>query len=351
MQDSSREAAAFYTPRDSSLIERWLARMPSSVWSAVGGFVLLLLLLPVVLAHLEHLPVRRVLADYRAQFIYPLIIAYLIVACHFVQGTRESVARALRPLVQLDEGEFMQAVHRGGRVSPSGELIALGVGALLGLAINVVFEPIEPTHPFLLSHYAYLSRIVLWGVSGWAVSIAFAVTRSTRTLLRQPVRVEIFDLKPFQPIGRQSLLLSLVLIGAMLLGLLTSNFAKTELRLEYWIVNLAIIALSVAIFLLNTYDVHRLLAATKRQRLESVERHLARACNKLEKLLSEDLDAQGVATQLNALATSKRELEAIRTWPYNTDMLRTIVISAVAPPLLTIVGRVAVGIFSAGPLP
>jgi hypothetical protein len=351
MPDSSTEAAAFYTPRDTLLIERWYARVHSSMWWAVGGFVLLFLLLPIVLAHLEGLTVRRVLAAYRAQFIYPFMIAYLLVACHLVQRTRGSVARALRPLVQLDEGEFMQVVHRGGRVSPSDELIAFGVGALLGLAVNVVFEPIESTHPFLLSHYAYLSRIVLWGVSGWAVFIAFTVTRSTRTLLRLPIRVEIFDLKPFQPIGRQSVLLCLVLIGAMLLGLLTSNFAKSELRLEYLVVNLFIIALSVAIFLLNTFDVHRLLAATKRQRLEFVERHLARACKRLEEVLSEDLDAQGVATELSALATSKRELEALRTWPYNTDMLRTIVISAAAPPLFTIIGRVAVGIFSAGPLP
>ena len=225
------------------------------------------------------------------------------------------------------------------------------MGASLGLAINIAFEPIEPTHLFLLSHYAYLSRIVLWGVSGWAVFIAFATTRLTNALLRQPVRVEIFDLNPFQPIGRQSLLLCLVLIGGMLLGLLTSNFAREELRLEYLIVNLAIVALSAAIFLVNTHNVHRLLAATKRQRLESVERHLARACSRLEELISQNLDTHAVATELNALATSKRELKTIRTWPYNTEMLRTILISVVTPPLFTIIGRVAAGVLSAGPLP
>ena len=334
------------------LIERWLARMPPSIRWAAGGFgLLLLLLLPIVLAYLDGLGMRRLLADYRAQFIYPLMIAYLLVGCHFVQRTRESVAKALRPLVQLDESTFMQVVNQGCRVSPIGELIGFGVGASLGLAINIAFEPIEPTRLFLLSHYAYLSRIVLWGVSGWAVFIAFAATRLTNTLLRQPVRVEIFDLKPFQPIGRQSLFLSLLLIGGMLLGLLTSNFGRAELRLEYLIVNLAIIALTVAIFLLNTHRVHRLLAATKRQKLESVERHLARDFNRLEALISKDLDTHAVATELNALVTSKRELETIQTWPYNMEMLRTILISVVVPPVFTVIGRVAAGVLSAGPLP
>lgn len=103
-----------------------------------------------------------------------------------------------------------------------------------------------------------------------------------------------------------------------------------------WVVYPAIVALGVAIFLLNTHAVHRLPAAVKRQKLESVARHLARACNRLEESISKHRDTHGVATELNALATIKRELETITTWPYNMEMLRTLVISAAAPPVLTI---------------
>ena len=332
-------------------IEGWLPGKALFLWWAVGGLTLALLLLPVVLARLDGLDMRRLWVDYRAQFIYPIMIAYLVAACHFVPRTRESVARALRPLVQLDEGAFVHLVHQHCRVDPMGELVGFGLGACLGLVINLAFEPVEPTHPFFLAHYAYLSRIILWGVSGWAVSIAVAATRLTNTLLRQPIRVEIFDLTPFQPIGRQSLLLSLVLIGGMLLGLLTSNFARQELRLEYLIVYPVIVAMSAGIFLLNTHGVHRLLAAIKRQRLESVGRQLARACDRLEELISQDQDTHAVATELNALATIKRELQTMTTWPYNTQMLRTILVSAAAPPLLTIIGRVVARVLAGGTLP
>jgi len=80
---------------------------------------------------------------FRALFIYPVLIAYLLTACHLVQKTRGSVAQALRPLVQLDEKMFMQQVNHACRVNARSELCALGVGMFIGLAINIVFEPIE----------------------------------------------------------------------------------------------------------------------------------------------------------------------------------------------------------------
>jgi hypothetical protein len=211
----------------------------------------------------------------------------------------------------------------------------------IGLVINIVFEPIEPG-PYLLEHYSYPARIIVWGVVVWAIYAAFAVTQLTNTLLRQPICVEIFDLEPFQPIGRQSLWLSLFFVGGMLLGLLSGNFSEDVLRLEYLIVNAAIIALIVAVFFLNTHNVHRVLAATKQQNLDSVERHLARAYYKLKELIAENQDTFAVATELNALAVSKQELKAIRTWPYNTEMLRTIFISIVTPLVVAIARVVAV---------
>ena len=310
---------------------------------------LALLLTPAVLAYLDGVGIALLFTVFRSLLIYPLLIAYLLAACHLVQKTRESVAQALRPLVQTDEKTFMQVVNRACRVSQIGELSALGVGMAVGLAINIVFEPLEPV-PYFMELYAYGCRIVMWGVVGWAIYVAFAVTRLTNTILRQPLSVEIFNLRPFQPIGRQSLWLSLMFVGGMMLGLLSSNFAEAGLRLEYLITNAVIIALIVAVFFVNTRNVHRLLAVTRRQKLESVEHHLTRAYYKLEELIAENQDTHAVATELNALATSKQELKKIRTWPYNTEMLRTIFFSIVIPPLVAIIGRVTSFLLDTGRL-
>ena len=301
---------------------------------------LALLLTPAVLAYLDGVGIALLFTVFRSLLIYPLLIAYLLAACHLVQKTRESVAQALRPLVQTDEKTFMQVVNRACRVSQMGELSALGVGMAVGLAINIVFEPLEPV-PYFMELYAYGCRIVMWGVVGWAIYVAFAVTRLTNTILRQPLSVEIFYLRPFQPIGRQSLWLSLMFVGGMMLGLLSSNFAEEELRLEYLINNAFVMGLIVAVFFLNTHNVHRLLAAIKQQKLESIQHHLARAYYRLEELIAENQDTHAIATELNALATSKQELKALRTWPYNTEMLRTIFISIVTPLLIAIAREAA----------
>ena len=120
---------------------------------------------------------------------------------------------------------------------------------------------------------------------------------------------------------------SISIVGVVLLALSTSNFAAQELRLLYLIGSSTMIAVIVAVFYLDTHNVHWILAATKRQRIESVEHHLARAYYRLENLITENEDAYAVATQMNALAIAKQELKATRTWPYNTEMLRTLFIS------------------------
>ena len=54
---------------------------------------LVLLLIPAILAYLDGVGIARLFDDYRAQFIYPLLIAYLLVACHLVgEDTRERSA-------------------------------------------------------------------------------------------------------------------------------------------------------------------------------------------------------------------------------------------------------------------
>jgi len=335
-------ASVTYTPADSLLIDRWLGRMPrAGRWIGLA-VVLFFLAVPVILAFVDGVSITRLFADFRSLFVYPLLVAYLVAACHLLQRARESVAQAMRPLVQTDEKEFRQVVGRACRVSPIGELAALAVGMLIGLAINVAFEPFEP-EPFWIELYSYIARIVIWGAVGWAIYVSFMATRLTNTLLDQPLRVDIFDLRPFQPIGRQSLWLSLMFVGGMMLGLLSSNFGEEELRLEYLITNVSIIILIVLVFFVNTHKVHRVLAATRQQKLESVERHLARAYYRLEELIAEDRDTHAVATELNALATSKQELKMIRTWPYNTEMLRTIFISIVTPLAVALV-RAAVSL-------
>ena len=317
---------------ESTLFDRWVARSRWPRWAIAIGIGAIIFLIPFVLALLEGVGFRQLfdyrgIMEYRAQLVYALIVAFVLALP--IEGTRTGVALALRPLLQVDDDLFVSVVNRSCRVRMRSELIALGLGLLLGLAINLRFEPLESTDP--LHIYAYLSRIALFGFMGWSLFLVMSITRMTNALLRLPITVDIFQLQPFVPIGRQSVWLSLTLVGAVTISLLSVSFGEQALWLEYVMVYSFLLVSIVVIFLLNTHSVHRVLAAAKHERMGTIEGYLSRACRRFEDLLSAAGDTHAVATEVNALAILKQEIKQAQTWPYNTAMLRTMSISIVTP--------------------
>ena len=320
------QLVATYTPTDSLLIDRLIARMPLSRRWVVGAIGLILLLIPLGLAYKDGIGPVDLLITYRSQLVYPLLIVYVLVAPSALQKTRAGVAQALRPLMPVDDAIFVCLVNRGCRVSPLGELSALGVG----LAINVFSKPTF-IGPYAIERYAYASRIVGLSLDVWFIYVVFAMTRLTNTLLRKPISVDIFNLAPFEPIGRQSLWLCLTFVGYMILGLLTLDALNWSLLQMYFVFYGIVIVSTVAIFFVNTRNVHRVRAAAKKQQLDFADRRLAVAYYELCEQISDNQETLAVATEMNALAIGKQEIKAARTWPYNTEMLRTLSISILTP--------------------
>lgn len=321
-------AAGQLTPQDSLLIDRWLSRLPFSRWWALAAIGAILLAAPAVIGYLIAVP--DLFVDFRAQFVYAFLIVYLLAAPTLVQRTREGVAQSLRPLVRLDDAQFRNLVARACAIRPAAEAVAFGVGMAVGLAINLRFEPLE-ADPHLLDIYAYLSRIGLFGAIGWAVFVMIATTRLTNALVRQALNVDILDIRPFEPIGRQSLWLALTLVGGLVLSLLSVSYLNRALWLEYAITYGTVIMLAVLIFFLNMVGAHRVLAAAKRRQLEFVDRTLAGFYRRFQEQLAEEQDTVPLATQINAMAAIKQELKGSRSWPYDTETMRTLVISVLSP--------------------
>ena len=60
----------------------------------------------------------------------------------------------------------------------------------------------------------------MYGLLAWTIYATLASTRLTNALLSQPLQIDPFDLSPFEPIGRQSLLNALVFVGGISLSLI-----------------------------------------------------------------------------------------------------------------------------------
>ncbi|MCP4168663.1 MAG: hypothetical protein GY759_22590 [Chloroflexi bacterium] len=263
-------------------------------------------------------------------FFPALVITYLLIVVQQLQRTRENVAWSLRPLLQIDDETFVSIVRRACRANPVGELLGFGVGVLIFLMVVGRFGSNQSF--FLIGLYYYIISMIMLGAIGWSVYAVIVITRLTNTLLRQPIEVDIFDVTPLEPIGMQSLFLSLSFLGALVLVIPSSPYGFSSWQ------NIALfgplLLVTVLVFFVNMNSTHRLLAATKKRQMTIVERRFAQTYYQLQELDSSGLDTHATATELNSWAAAKRELTLTRSWPYNTEMLRTLFISVMIPVLV-----------------
>jgi len=321
------------TGGSSLILDRWINRLPiSRKWTllAIGT---LLILLPIGIAYLEGIA-DRILVDgiWRNLFIQPVLIIYVVILSQPLQHTREGVAQALRSIVQLDDESFNSLVKRACQTNPIGELIGFGLGVVFIFSLGGRFEVHE--NAYWVSLYVYLSAILEWGLIGWFTYGAFSVTRLTRMLLQQPLDIDIFDSKPFEPIGGQSLVLSLAFIGGITISLIFTFDPSTTFRISTWIIYGCLLLVTVLVFFFNMGDTHRVLADVKDDIRASVDRSLATALYKLQELSSSGGDTHLIAAEINAWAVFKQQVKEARVWPYNTEMLRTLFVSVLTPLII-----------------
>jgi hypothetical protein len=183
--------------------------------------------------------------------------------------------------------------------------------------------------------------MLMYGILLWTVFVAIYSTRVNAALHRLPMRIDILNPAPFQAVGKQSLLLALVFIGGMTLSLLLA-FPVTDLSSPFfWFFYVAMILTTTTIFLLGMRPTHQVLAEVKRQELEPLTQKINQAGRALAASWESGMADSQMAQNIAALALYEQRLQAARTWPYDTGMLRTLFFS-VFIPLATILLRILV---------
>ena len=321
-------------PAESSIsVERWLARAPLPRPWVLAIIWLVLLALPVVAIMADN-ALPALLHDRRLHYLFfaPFMVVYILAAPPPLERSRRQVAQALRPLVQLDDEVFDAVVAHACRRRPRVEAL----GALAGIAFVLLISgwpALDLQYP-VTTAYVYAANIVMFAAIGWIAAVIFEITRLTDDLLRQPIRVNILDVSPFEAVGRQSLLLALVFLGGTVLSLVfvvSPGELEGFLSWQNIVIYSVMIALSVVAFFLGMYSTHRLLSVTKRGHMTQTQLRLSAAYDRFHHVAEATPDAQAAATELMAWTAAKEELNTARTWPYNTGMLRTLVASGLAP--------------------
>ena len=295
-----------------SLIERLIARTKLSPSIFILVSAIILVLLPIVIVWLEGYWDELFSQRYwRAIFVQPVIIIYILILERVFKRMEVSVIKGLREVVRLSDEEFDRLVERATRLNLKNELLAILVGAVLGLLVASPWDLYQDFSWLIL--YLTLVNCIMYGLLGWVVYASIAGSRLPVVLYHQPLDIDIFNLKPFEPIGRQSLAISLAFMGGIAISLLFSDISAGILTIEFWVVYLILVIVAVLVFFLNMMPTHRVLSASKDEEIEIVERNLLETYQELKQHKSTGADIQLSAEQLNAWKISLELVDGAKT--------------------------------------
>jgi len=326
----------------SSLFARIIDRPRSK--GTMTGIAVVLLLLPTGAAALDGaLPEFFTEGAWRVSYLPPVLILYVLLIAQLLSRSNQAALQALRAAVLLDDEAYDKLVRQASQIKPAQELAAIAFGIVLGL-LSVRSWNIEGGFSWL-TLYLYVSVSATYALLAWTVVVMLLSTRLTSALHRQPLRIDLFDTSPFEPIGRQSLVSALVFIGGLSLSAVIT-FQPENLRLlTFWVVYGLLALIPVLIFFVSMRPTHNVLAAEKRRELERVQRLLLNASRELVARMEEGeianrlSETSALSAELSALAVYEAHVQGARTWPYNIAQLRTLFFSVLIP-IVTVLARV-----------
>ncbi len=296
------------------------------------GVGLLLLLAPFAAALIEgSLPELIESGRWRVLLAPPAVILYILAVAPRMDVMDIRVLQTLRRVTQVDDRMFEAIVAESSSLRPRNELLAVAVGALLGLTL-VLAQP-GGAFSWPMACWA-MTTILMYGLLGWTVYASVASTRLTAAILRQPLSINPLDTSPFEAIGRQSLLLALIFVGGITLSLLLSVQETSVVREPaFWLSVVPLALVPVVIFFLTMRPTHRVLHAAKDRELKAVRARILQVSGNLAQRLDSGQDSLGLAQVTSALLAYEQRLTDARTWPYNTAMLRTLFLSVLVPAI------------------
>jgi hypothetical protein len=328
-----------------SLLERTVQRIKIP-WS---WFVILvavvLLLLPWFVAYVEGIMDEFLRGGvWRNLLQAPAIILYILVLIRPMNRSLERAVETLRPVIEIDDDSFEVLVSENTDIDDRAEIWSFAIGAVIGILSTFAWD-IEPGF-VVLRTYLYLINAVMFGALAWIIYTSLTSTKLQRELHRLPMQIDLFNLKPFEAIGRHALFVALAFVGGSVISMLFINPVRQDVDPFSLAVYVILGTVTVLIFFLSMQPTHRLLAEKKRTELVEVRSKIWRSFQGLQVLSPERENIVAISSELNLWLKYEELLEAARTWPYNTAMLRTLVVSVLLPAAVSIGQRVLASLFS-----
>lgn len=321
-----------------TIFDRLIAR--PQPWSVRLLVVAMYLVLLVIAAALDGvLGELRDLFTLRVLLLAPTVSIYIWLVSPVMARYGQQVEQSLRPLINLDDEGFEQLRVSAAAIKPRYEILAFVGGMGLGMILTLIsgFDQLTPW----LGVYWLLTAGLMYGLLVWVIMVSVLSTRLITRLHQAIGKFDILDPCPFEPVGKQSLLLALVFIGGISISFLFSFQPGNIASPYFWAEYVVLVLLVLLIFFLNMRPTHRLMAAQKKAELDPMQRQIYQYSRMLQHRLAQNQPTGELPGVIQSLAVFEAHLLNAPTWPYNTAMLRALVFSVLIP-LLSVLARVLV---------
>ncbi|MCO4772484.1 MAG: hypothetical protein KDA24_20795 [Deltaproteobacteria bacterium] len=337
--ESGIAVAHSYLP--SSRLERWM--VGRAHWPMALGIVLLTsaaLGLALFLDGLLEAPASTTAAGttgLTTESVYliqmPFTIGYMVLAFPYLRRWLDRVIVALRPIVSLPEPEFVAFIAE-------------------------LDERNKTTQKRFTTGYVLASFLVLWGWDAeypatsafWLFSMGFAsvcigylvamVPLFARLLLRELLDraddYNIFNPLPLHTVADFSLRVTVVLVGAIVIGELLVE-VEEAMSVAHLTVNGLLVAFALALHFFMLLGAHQLMVDRKEEELAVVATRLQAAYRRVNETLergeevSEDLDYT-----INSLSTLEARIGECPEWPQNPEEVAKLISTAAIPAAMTL---------------
>jgi hypothetical protein len=312
-----------------------------SLWRK-AVLTLLLLALPFGLAYLEGARATFINRDtWRTAYFPTVAMLYMIAVAPWIWWAEKEVITGLQPLITSERNGDEVLTYKGWWSSSWGDWCAFGLGLLVGLLL-LISQPL-PDLRYWAVRYWVATVLITCGAFVWLLYAAMGSARLTALLHHRILHEDPFDITPFEPVGRQGLVLAMIFVGAITLSVLFL-YGRTMFWVWQDLVIYAILVLAtVLIFFIVMWPTHRTLRHAKQQELAGIQRLIGQTMRTLEARVAEGADTQSSVNEVPVLLTLEQRLKQTRTWPYDTEMVRTLFVTILAPLILA--GARAVGTY------
>jgi hypothetical protein len=299
-------------------------------WYGFVGVVLAVFVLSVVsVAYLDGLLPEFFSADHwRVLLSYPTLVAYMLSIIPPMGRASDRTLGVFRELVAVDDERFEHLVDDLSSTN-KGQWVALAIGAAFGL-LSVVTGVVAEGFSWMGLYWVIGNSMAL-GLLAWSIYAAMISSRSMAALHHQPLNIDIFDLRPFGAVGRQSLLSALAFFGGAAISLFFVAGGTTSFDAGTWFFYGILVLVSALAFFLPMRQTHRVLSAAKEEELVRVRHNIVAAYRSLEDLAADSKDLGILPTRLNLWKEYEGRVRAVKTWPFDLGMLRTFFLSVLTP--------------------